>query len=81
MSLATEMKSADGWTSGEGSKLTAVAQNATVSTRQGEAEKNPSSEGLEKYGGFTPTQVEALFSLFKERDNKEKMSGKWVGPV
>jgi len=36
---------------------------------------------LEKYGGFTLAQVEALFSLFKERENKEKMSGKYGGPV
>jgi len=36
---------------------------------------------LEKYGGSTPAQVEALLSLFKEKENKEKMSGKYAGPV
>jgi len=58
-----------------------VAQNPTVDAGQGEAQKASSSESLEKYRGFTPAQVEALFSLFKEREDKEKMSGKYVRPV
>jgi len=44
-------------------------------------EKGSGDEGeLSKYGGFTPAQVEALFNLFKERENKERMNGKqqWV---
>jgi len=57
-----------------------VAQNATVSAGQGEVQKAPSSESLEKYGGFTPARVEALFSLFKDRENKEEISAKYVGP-
>ena len=29
-----------------------------------------------KNGGFTPEQVEVLFNLFKEGENKERMDGK-----
>jgi len=65
-----------------------MAQNAAVYAGQGETQpvlsrtlKDSSSEGLEKYGGFTPAQVKALFTLFKERKNKEKMSGKYKGPL
>lgn len=58
-----------------------MAQNAAVSVGQGEAQQVALNENLEKYAGFTPTKVEAIFSLFKERDNKEKMSSKCYGPV
>ena len=30
----------------------------------------------DEYAGFTPSQVEALFKLFKERKSQDKISGK-----
>ena len=81
------------WAAGQQPRTAGLAQNATgrlsVSAGQGEValeaqrrdRVHAHGEGLEKYGGFTPSQVEALFTLFKERENKEKMSGKYNGPL
>ena len=38
--------------------------------------EHQSSAQNKKYGGFTQEQVEILYSLFRERENEDKMSGK-----